>query len=67
MGTNTNDAGFESAYINAGVGQSGFSINGSGLQWNSAVAFGASGAGNEFLGWLGEYLYLAFMGLVADK
>ena len=55
MGTNTNDAGFESAFIDAGVGQSGFSFSGgSGLQWDSTVAFGAAGAGNEFLGWLGE-------------
>ncbi len=54
MGTDTNDAGFESVYINAGVGQAGFSFNGSRLQWSSAVAFGVSGGGNEFLGWIGE-------------
>lgn len=55
MGTDTNDAGFESAYINAGVGQAGFSFSANGLQWSSAVAFGGSGGGNEFQGWLGEH------------
>lgn len=55
MGTDTNDAGFESTYINAGVGQAGFSFNANGLQWSSVVAFGGSGGGNEFQGWLGEH------------
>lgn len=55
MGTDTNDAGFESAYINAGVGQAGFSFSVNGLQWSSAVAFGGSDGGNEFQGWLGEH------------
>ena len=54
MGTDTNDAGFQSVYINAGIGQAGFNIDRRELLWDSAVAFGGSNAGNEFVGWLGE-------------